>query len=94
MQLLEKELKRFLFANMYRHEKVVRLRAEAEQVLRDLFGRYIAKPALMGAEWSFDADQLDEIALAQRVSDFLAGMTDNFALAQHRRLFDHTPDLR
>lgn len=94
MQRLETELKQFLFANMYRHEKVVRLRGEAEQVVHDLFGRYLARPALMGEEWSSDVNGLDEIARAQRVSDFLAGMTDNFALAQHRRLFDHTPDLR
>lgn len=94
MAKLEKQLKSFLFANMYRHENVVRLRAQAEQVVSDLFGSYIAKPSLMGAEWSADISKLDDGARAQRVSDFLAGMTDNFALAQHRRLFDHTPDLR
>ena len=94
MLQLEKELKGFLFTNMYRHEKVVRLRAEAEQVVSDLFGCFIAKPSLMGGEWSADIANLDDGASAQRVSDFLAGMTDNFALAQHRRLFDHTPDLR
>lgn len=94
MQSLEKELKQFLFANMYRHEKVLRLRTEAEQVVRDLFGRYVSEPAQMGKEWSSDMADLDEFERAQRVSDFLAGMTDNFALVQHRRLFDHTPDLR
>ncbi|MEM8541967.1 MAG: deoxyguanosinetriphosphate triphosphohydrolase [Pseudomonadota bacterium] len=94
MTKLEKQLKSFLFANMYRHENVVRLRAQAEQVVSDLFQSYIADPSLMGSEWSADISKLDDIALAQRVSDFLAGMTDNFALAQHRRLFDRTPDLR
>jgi dGTPase len=94
MQSLEKELKQFLFANMYRHEKVLRLRTEAEQVVRDLFGRYVSEPAQMGREWSSDMADLDEFERVQRVSDFLAGMTDNFALVQHRRLFDHTPDLR
>ena len=94
MRRLEKQLKKFLFTNMYRHEKVVRLRAEAEQVVSDLFKSYISKPELMGQEWSADIEQLDDISRAHRVSDFLAGMTDNFALAQHRRMFDHTPDLR
>ena len=94
MAKLERQLKSFLFANMYRHENVVRLRAQAEQVVSDLFGCYIANPSLMGSEWSADISKLDDVALAQRVSDFLAGMTDNFALAQHRRLFDRTPDLR
>lgn len=94
MKRKEKELKAFLFDNMYRHENVVRLRSEAEQVVRDLFDRYVTNPKLMGGDWSANIERLDEIARARRVSDFLAGMTDNFALAQHRRLFDHTPELR
>ncbi len=90
----EKELKRFLFSNMYRHENVLRLRAEAEQVVRDLFNCFMDDPRQMGREWSRNVNQLDDNQRAERVSDFLAGMTDNFALAQHRRLFDRTPDLR
>lgn len=94
MQLNEKVLKAFLFANMYRHENVLRLRADAEQVVQNLFERFMEKPELMDGTWAFDANYLNERDKAHRVSDFLAGMTDNFALAQHRRLFDQTPELR
>ncbi len=90
----EKELKSFLFSNMYRHENVLRLRAEAEQVVRDLFECFMNDPTQMSGEWSENVDRLDDDQRAERVSDFLAGMTDNFALAQHRRLFDRTPELR
>ncbi len=94
MKTREKELKRFMFANMYRHENVLRVRTQAEDIVRDLFKRYMQNPADMGGEWADQVTKLDQQALAQRVSDFLAGMTDNFAIAQHRRLFDQTPELR
>lgn len=94
MALKEKQLKKFMYANMYRHSSVLRVRKHAEQIVRDLFGHFIAMPELMGGDWAHQVTELDEAARARRVSDFLAGMTDNFAVAQHKRLFDHTPDLR
>lgn len=94
MNAREKQLKRFMFANMYRHENVLRVRTQAEDIVRDLFRLYVAQPDKMRGDWSDDATKLDQAALAQRVSDFLAGMTDNFAITQHRRLFDQTPELR
>lgn len=88
----ERELKTFLFARMYRHERVVKLRAAAETIIRDLFGRYVAEPSQMGSEPS-DIPR-DEPRLARRVADYIAGMTDRFAIQEHRRLFDATPALR
>ena len=94
MAALEKELKAFMFANMYRHPDVMRVRAQAEDVVRDLFGAFMAEPERMGGRWAAQLPQLDKPALARRVADYLAGMTDTFALSEHRRLFDRTPDLR
>ncbi|MDI4657601.1 deoxyguanosinetriphosphate triphosphohydrolase [Xanthobacter autotrophicus] len=90
----EKALKAFLFPRMYRHERVNRVMAEAKGVLRDLFGHFIAHPKDMPPSWHDDLDQLDAQRLARRVTDYIAGMTDRYALDQHARFFDLTPDLR
>ncbi|GAB4351098.1 MAG: deoxyguanosinetriphosphate triphosphohydrolase [Oricola sp.] len=94
MAALEQELKAFMFANMYRHPDVMRVRAQAEDIVRDLFAAFMREPEKMGGHWADSLSQLEEPALARRVADYLAGMTDTFALSEHRRLFDHTPDLR
>ena len=93
MAAAEKALKAFLYANLYRHPDVMRVRAEADGVVRDLFDAYFADPSSCrkaGARCSTEAE--DRIK-ARHVADFLAGMTDTYALKEHRRLFDHTPDL-
>ena len=87
-------IKRFLYAHMYRHPKVMKVRAEADDVLRDLFRRFKAEPDLMPDEWRADLPKEDEPRLARRVADFIAGMTDRYAILEHQRLFDVTPDLR
>ncbi|WP_306118336.1 MULTISPECIES: deoxyguanosinetriphosphate triphosphohydrolase [unclassified Roseitalea] len=94
MARCEKGLKGFLFDNLYRHEQVMAVRARAEQVVRDLFARFVVAPELMAADWGETPGQLDEAQLARRVADYIAGMTDTYALAEHRRLFDRTPELR
>ncbi|WP_230532015.1 deoxyguanosinetriphosphate triphosphohydrolase [Microvirga roseola] len=86
-------VKRFLYAHMYRHPKVMAVRARADDVLRDLFRRFTGEPDLMPDEWRTDLPE-DETRLARRVSDYIAGMTDRYAILEHRRLFDVTPDLR
>jgi dGTPase len=63
-------------------------------VVRDLFARYSAKPDDLPAEWKEGLDGLDGVSRARRVADFIAGMTDRYALAEHQRLFDSTPELR
>lgn len=87
-------IKRFLYARMYRHPEVMRVRAQADNVLRDLFRRFKAEPQLMPEEWQADLPKDDEPRLARRVADYIAGMTDRYAILEHRRLFDVTPDLR
>jgi dGTPase len=62
--------------------------------VRDLFRRYSAHVADLPAEWRQGVSGADEAARARRIADFIAGMTDRFALAEHGRLFDSTPELR
>ena len=67
---------------------------DAERVVEDLFEAFHGEPGLMPAEWQRELDGVDPERLARRVCDYIAGMTDRFALAEHRRLFDATPELR
>ena len=94
MREADAAIKRFLYARMYRHPKVMKVRAEADDILRDLFRRFKAEPALMPEEWRTDLPEGDEARLARRVADYIAGMTDRYAILEHQRLFDVTPDLR
>jgi dGTPase len=87
-------LRAFLLARVYRHSRIARIMGEAECVVGDLFARYSEDPAALPPEWRGSAPQLGTPAYARHVADFIAGMTDRFALAEHRRLFDATPDLR
>ncbi|ABS15066.1 MULTISPECIES: deoxyguanosinetriphosphate triphosphohydrolase [Brucella/Ochrobactrum group] len=93
MRTDEKVLKRFLFKNLYFHDSVVVRRHAADKILQDLFDTCFANPSIMPSEWQSGCETLDEAARARRVADYLAGMTDNYAVREHRRLFDHTPDL-
>ncbi|MGN6548658.1 MAG: deoxyguanosinetriphosphate triphosphohydrolase [Pararhizobium sp.] len=91
----DRAIKRMLYDNVYRHPDVMRVRAQAARIVRDLFDAYLAEPQLMGSRfWTEAAESLPEAARARRVADYLAGMTDTFAIGAHRRLFDDTPDLR
>jgi len=93
MAELERTLKAFLYANLYRHPTVMAVRARAEEVVVDLFGAYMRDPATMPEGWREVLERADERVRARHVTDFLAGMTDTYALKEHMRLFDHTPDL-
>jgi dGTPase len=87
-------LKDFLYANVYRHPRVMAIVADAERVVRDLFARYMAEPAEMSGGWRAAGEAEAAAGRASVVADFVAGMTDRFALKEHRRLFDATPELR
>ena len=89
----EKQLKAFLYKNIYRHEDVMRVRAGADQIVRELFDAYFNDPRTMPEGWREGLDRAEEGVKARHVSDFLAGMTDTYAIKEHRRLFDRTPDL-
>jgi dGTPase len=93
MREQEKELKGFLYANLYRHPSVMDVRARADTIVADLFDAYFADPALMPEGWRGVLDRAGDAVKARHVADFLAGMTDTYALKEHRRLFDHTPDI-
>ncbi len=88
----EATIKAFLWQRMYRHERVMRVMRDAERIVEDLFGRYQKDGATLPAGW-LDGCQ-GEGDRARRIGHFIAGMTDRFALTEHHRLFDSTPDLR
>jgi dGTPase len=91
----EAEIKSFLKQHMYRHSRVMRVMGEAEQILFDLFARYQKVPGDLPAEWLPSGAEVEtETERARRIGNFIAGMTDRFAMTEHQRLFDSTPDLR
>lgn len=93
MREQEKSLKAFLYENLYFHESVMRVRKSADLIVRELFDAYLADAQCMPEGWRDEREQGDATARARLVADFLAGMTDTYAVREHRRLFDHTPDL-
>ena len=90
----EAAIKAFLKVHMYRHDRVMRVMGEAEGILFDLFARYQASPGDLPPEWVEGSERESEAERARRIGNFIAGMTDRFALIEHQRLFDSTPDLR
>jgi dGTPase len=80
-----KELKDFLLANMYRHYRVVRMGDKAGRILRDLFHTYTAEPLQLPPRYQ---RRIEKDGLHRVVCDYMAGMTDRFALDEHRKLFD------
>ncbi len=87
MRSADKALKSFLFANMYRHFKVSRMLTKAKRVVSDLFALFLAEPGVLPTQWSELCDGAGSLQTARVVSDYIAGMTDRFALEEHRRLF-------
>ena len=90
----ERLIKGFLETRMYRHARIKRVMNDAADLVRALFRHYIDHPGDLPAEWSMGLVPLGEPARARRIADFIAGMTDRYALAEHARLFDSTPELR
>jgi len=90
----EAEIKAFLKQRMYRHPRVMRVMGDAEAILFDLFARYQKMPGDLPPEWLSGANTETETERARRIGNFIAGMTDRFAMTEHQRLFDSTPDLR
>jgi dGTPase len=88
MQKNDKALKTFLFERMYRHWRVNRMSSKARRVVQDLFGLLLEEPQCLPQEWRAAADGPRASPTARVVADYIAGMTDNFALEEHRRLCD------
>jgi dGTPase len=80
-------LRVFLFERMYRHHRVNRTRSAARRLLRELFALYMDEPDVMPPAWFGRAEGADEAKRARVVCDYVAGMTDRFAIEEHRRLF-------
>jgi dGTPase len=80
-------LRRFLMARMYRHWKVNRSRSHAKRILRDLFDLLLAEPELLPPDWQKGGDGAGGQRTARRVCDYIAGMTDDYAIDEHCRLF-------
>jgi dGTPase len=90
----EAAIKAFLKQRMYRHARVMRVMGDAEGILFDLFARYQALSGDLPAEWVEGTERVSDGERARRIGNFIAGMTDRYALMEHQRLFDSTPDLR
>jgi dGTPase len=92
MDKADRDIKGFLYPRMYRHDRVMRVMADAEGVVRDLFAHYSATTADLPEEWVegivSDADGV------RRIADYIAGMTDRYALIEHAKYFRETPELR
>ncbi|MGI9482154.1 MAG: deoxyguanosinetriphosphate triphosphohydrolase [Hyphomicrobiales bacterium] len=87
-------LKAFLSKRMYHHEKVHRIMERAKRVIRELFDCYMETPSTAPKEWRGFAGSDDETVHARQVCDFIAGMTDRYAIDEHKRLFDLAPLFR
>ena len=81
-------LKKFLFENMYRHYKLNRMTSKARRVVKELFKLLVEEPECLPTEWRKNAGNPGSQETAELVSDYIAGMTDRYALDEHRRLFD------
>lgn len=87
-----REVRQFLFDRMYRAPMVVKMRVEVTAVLRDLFPLFMARSKFLPKQWRNDVEMAnDETALARIVCDYIAGMTDRFALQEHARLCGGRP---
>ncbi len=88
MRKNDRALKDFLYECMYRHYRVNRMSSKARRVVRDLFGLYLAEPECLPGEWRGLAAGPGDPKTARVAADYLAGMTDRYALDEHHRLFD------
>ncbi len=87
MQEHDRALKAFLFKRMYRHYKVNRMTSKAKRVVRDLFALFLQEPDGLPPEWQARTNGPGTPRTARVVADYIAGMTDGYALREHERLF-------
>ncbi len=79
-------LKRFLNKHLYQHEKKLAMTDRVQAIIRELFSVYLGDPATMPAEFADSAQHADDAGRARVVADYIAGMTDRYAIAEHERL--------
>ncbi|MBP1702736.1 MAG: dgt [Chloroflexi bacterium] len=87
MHRRNRQLKDFLYMNLYRHHRVVRMAVKAEKIITDLFRAYRDEPFILPIHIQ---EHIDERGLERTICDYIAGMTDRFAIEEHRKLFDPT----
>lgn len=80
-------LRQFLHARMYRHWRVNRTRSQARRILAEMFSLFLAEPDVLPSVWFEKSQNRDEAGRARVVCDYIAGMTDRFAIEEHRKLF-------
>ena len=80
-------LRAFLYERMYHHWKVNRSRSQARRILAEMFALFLAEPEVLPGEWYARLRHLDRPGQARVVCDYIAGMTDRYAIEEHRRLF-------
>ena len=83
----QRALRAFLYERMYKHYKVNRMRSQGKRILKELFELFMAEPETLPDLWRRDAEQATDTRRARLVCDYLAGMTDNYAIELHRQLF-------
>jgi len=83
----QRALRAFLYERMYKHYKVNRMRSQAKRILKDLFDVFFTDPGTLPPPWRQDATQAEPAGRARVVCDYIAGMTDNFAIDEHKRIF-------
>ena len=88
----------YLFENMWRHYKVNRMTSKAKRVVTDLFALFMSEPNTLPSNWQFYEDQalrdMTKTDRARIIADYIASMTDRYAIIEHERLFDLGPILR
>lgn len=87
-------LQSFLSQSMYRHPRVLEIMGRAQRVIRELFEAYMNDEKLLPDDWRGNHPITDQSRYARQVCDFIAGMTDRYALDQHKRMFDLDPLFR
>jgi dGTPase len=85
LQPRNRDLKDFLYTNLYRHPRVVRMQVKAERIIQDLFNAYCAEPAILPHHI---AANIASRGLERTICDHIAGMTDRYAVEEHQKLFD------
>ena len=83
MHELNRELKAFLRTNLYRHYRVMRMTAKARRIIGDLFNAFVEDPRLLPPQFNPSSDA----GRARAVADYIAGMTDRYAIREYRKLF-------
>ena len=85
MQRRNRELKDFLYKNLYRHYRVARMQVKAERLISDIFNLYCLEPTMLPTTTQAN---IDKRGLERTICDYIAGMTDRYAIEEHQRLFN------